>query len=184
MSSSGIFRYTPRSFQHALDAGVFGEQKVELVGGVPYIMTQNPPHVFVVRRVAGLLRDILPRDRWTIDVESPIELVDSLPVPDAAVLRHPDAQYLGRLARPEDLRLLVEVADTTWTRDRGPKWRRYAGAGIPEYWIVRLDRRTVHVYTDPDMSTSEYRRSVRYHAGDAVPFEGAQLAVTDMLPPA
>lgn len=181
--SSGIFRYTPRSFQQAVDAGVFGEHKVELLGGVPYTMTQNPPHVFVVRRVAGLLGDALSRERWTIDVESPIELGDSLPLPDIAVLRHPDAQYLGRLARPEDIRLLVEVADTTWTRDRGPKWRRYAAAGIPEYWIIRIDRRTVHVYTDPDTGAREYRRSVRYHIDDAVPFEGAQLAVADMLPP-
>jgi Uma2 family endonuclease len=182
--SSGLFRYTPRSFQHAVDAGVFGEQKVEMVGGVPYIMTQNPPHSFVVIQVASLLRAILPARSWTIAEEKTIRLDDSLPMPDVAVIRHAQRAFLGRHPEPEDIRLLVEAADTTWTRDRGPKWRRYAGAGIPEYWIIRIDRRTVHVYTDPDMSTREYRRSVRYHSDDAVPFEGAQLAVADMLPPA
>ena len=48
----------------------------------------------------------------------------------------------------------------------------------------RLERRTVHVYTDPDAGAREYRRSVRYHANDAVPFEGANLDVADLLPPA
>jgi Uma2 family endonuclease len=182
--SSGLFRYTPRSFQQALDAGVFGEQKVELLGGVPYVMTQNPPHSFVVIQVAAGLRAILPADSWTIAEEKTIRLGQSLPMPDVAVIRHAERQFLGRHPEPADLRLLVEVADTTWTRDRGPKWRRYAAAGIAEYWIVRVDRRTVHVYTDPDAGGREYGRSVRYRDGDAVPFEGAALAVSDLLPPA
>ncbi len=182
--SSGIFRYTPRSFQQALEAGVFGEHKVELLGGVPYVMTQNPPHSFVVIQVASQLRAVLPAESWTIAEEKTVRVADSLPMPDIAVIRHAQRDFLGRHPEPADLRLLVEAADTTWTRDRGPKWRRYAGAGIPEYWIVRLDRRTVYVYTDPDGAAREYRRSVRYHNGDSIPFEGAQLAVADMLPPA
>jgi Uma2 family endonuclease len=182
--SSGLFRYTPRQYRHAWASGAFGDRKVEMLRGVLYALSQEPPHGFVVVQVASRLRGLLPADAWTIAEEKTVRLGASRPMPDVAVVRHPERAFLGRLPEPADLRLLVEVADTTWSRDRGPKWRRYAAAGIPEYWIVRLDRRTVHVYTDPDATAREYRRSVRYHDADAVPFEGAALAVAELLPPA
>ena len=35
----------PAQFRMAIDAGVFGENHVELLGGIPFIMSQNPPHI-------------------------------------------------------------------------------------------------------------------------------------------
>ena len=42
----GIYQMTPRQFRKAIDAGVFGEKRVELLGGIPFVMSQNPPHMF------------------------------------------------------------------------------------------------------------------------------------------
>ena len=41
----GIYQMTPRQFRKAIDAGVFGEKRVELLGGIPFVMSQNPPHI-------------------------------------------------------------------------------------------------------------------------------------------
>src|SRR5262245_11484742 len=43
----GIYQMTPRQFRKAIDAGVFGENRVELLGGVPFVMAENPPHIQV-----------------------------------------------------------------------------------------------------------------------------------------
>jgi Uma2 family endonuclease len=43
--------------------------------------------------------------------------------------------------------LIVEIlSDSTERRDRGIKRERYAGYGVPEYWIVDTDEKQVEVY--------------------------------------
>ena len=49
----------------------------------------------------------------------------------------------------DDVAMLVEIADSSYARDGGVKMRRYAGFGIPVYWIVDLNRRVVEVRTLP-----------------------------------
>jgi Uma2 family endonuclease len=49
----------------------------------------------------------------------------------------------------QNLLLLIEVADSTFKRDRGSKSKIYARAGIPEYWIVNLKQRQVLVFQNP-----------------------------------
>ena len=39
----GIYRMTPRQFHKAIDAGVFGENHVELLGGLPFLLTETRP---------------------------------------------------------------------------------------------------------------------------------------------
>ncbi|MBX6314146.1 MAG: Uma2 family endonuclease [Isosphaeraceae bacterium] len=176
-----VFRYTPRSFARAVEAGVFGDQKVELLGGVPHLMTTNPPHIYVVRRLAGLLAVVYPADHWTIYEEKFVKIGSWMPQPDISVIRSPASQYLPRLAEPADIRLVVEVSDMTYALDRGKKYRRYAAAGIPEYWIVNLNDQFVQVFRDPEGSgkTAQYRSSATSHEGEAI---GA-IAVADILPP-
>ena len=57
--------------------------------------------------------------------------------------------YLQRHPAPDDVLLVVEVADASLARDRGVKKQSYAQAGIPIYWIVNLPDRQIEVYTDP-----------------------------------
>ena len=47
----GIYQMTPRQFRKAIDAGVFGEKSVELLGGIPFVMSQNPPHILASANV-------------------------------------------------------------------------------------------------------------------------------------
>jgi hypothetical protein len=174
-------------------AGIFDDQKVELVAGKIYAMTDLPPHIFAVGRLHEALRAVLLREEWTIREEKPV-LIGRYwaPKPDIAVLRGSDAIYAARHPRPRDVVLLVEVSDTTYHRDRGRKWRRYAAAGIPIYMIVRLKgpETLVEVWTSPTGRgrVARYTDVVRYSAlaGESVPIEvdgsvHGQVAVVDLV---
>jgi hypothetical protein len=63
----GIYRLNPRQFRRAMRAGVFGERRVELLGGIPFIMSENPPHIFSSSRVFSALLALAARPRWFVN---------------------------------------------------------------------------------------------------------------------
>ena len=84
--------------------------------------------------------------------------------------------------------LLVEVADSFYPRDRGLKWRGYAAARVPAYWIVHLPGRQVEVYGDPTGRgrSAAYQTTRTYGEAERVPVtvegrEVGQIAVKDLL---
>jgi Uma2 family endonuclease len=79
--------------------------------------------------------------------------------------------YLTRHPTPQDIGLIVEVADTSLDRDRDDKGPVYARAGIPHYWIVNLIDMQVEVYGDlsgPSAPSAGYRSRVDCRPGDSV----------------
>jgi hypothetical protein len=146
------YRFDVRQFHRMMASGIFDDQKVELIAGKIYPLIDLPPHTFAVERLHQALQDMLPREHWTVREEKPI-LIGRYwaPKPDLAVLCGKDTTYATRFPRPRDAALLLEAADTTYHRDRGRKWRRYAAAGIPVYAIVRLKGpdTVVEVWTGP-----------------------------------
>ena len=184
-----IFRMTPRQFRKAAEAGVFGEHQVELLGGLPCVMTTNPPHDFVVGSLGEALERLAPAPAWVVNEEKTLRLGRWRPLPDLSIARGPRSASRRRLPAAADLALIVEVADTTYAKDRGPKYRRYAAAGIPVYWIVDLNRRQVEVHTDPvgRGKAAVYRSCVIAAEADqvAVVLDGREVgrvAVGDILP--
>ena len=192
-SAARSYHFDVRQFHRMMAAGVFDDQKVELVAGKIYAMTDLPPHTFAVGRLHDGLRSVLSRDEWTVREEKPVLFGRFwAPKPDISVLRGSDAVYAVRHARPGDVALLIEVSDTTYHRDRGPKWRRYAAAGIPAYMIVRLKGpdTLIEVWTGPSgrAAAARYTDVVRYsaRAGESVPIEldgseRGQLSVADLV---
>jgi Uma2 family endonuclease len=191
-AGSGLvpYRINVRQFEKMIKAGIFPEGvHVELLGGILVAMTTNPTHIIIVTRLAMLLRPLLPADRLLFE-EKPVQFSPRWrPDPDFAVIRGPDTNYLGRLPRPDEIDLIVEVADTSYSKDAGIKLRRYASSGVPVYWIVNVGKRQVEVYTDPQGRgrTALYRGIVIHKEGEQVSdvidgrHRGA-LAVTDALP--
>jgi len=50
---------------------------------------------------------------------------------------------------PEDILLLVEVAETSAISDRAVKLPLYARAGVPEVWLVILGDREIEIHREP-----------------------------------
>jgi Uma2 family endonuclease len=185
----GIFRMTPRQFHKAIDAGVFGENHVELLDGLPFLLSDEPPHILAALHVLQALWSLAPDPQWFVNKPHRVIMGRWRPLADVVVLRGPDTIYGIRLARADDVALLVEVADASYAKDSGPKLRCYATFRIPVYWIVDLNRRLVEVRTGPygKGKQSGYAHCDVYREGDHVPVEldgqrVGQVAVSDLLP--
>lgn len=72
----------------------------------------------------------------------------SQPEPDVAILRWRD-ELRTELPIPSDVLLVVEVADTSLSRDRDVKTTLYGRAGISEYWIVNLQQNVIEQSQQP-----------------------------------
>ncbi len=185
-----IWRLSVAQYHQMIQAGILTEDDpVELLEGILVTkMPKNPPHRVATRRTQKNLERLVPPD-WSVDTQEPITLATSEPEPDVFVSRGDTGQITDRHPGPEDVVLVVEVADATLTRDRTTKKRIYARASIPIYWIVNLVDRQIEVYTDPTGSVEQpdYRQRRDYGPTDAVPVvidgrEVGQIPVDELLP--
>lgn len=55
-----------------------------------------------------------------------------------------------RLTPGPDLRLLIEIADSTLDHDLKRKAAKYASYEVPEYWVVDVRHRRTHVHLRPE----------------------------------
>jgi Uma2 family endonuclease len=81
--------------------------------------------------------------------------------------------YAGSLPIPEDVLLLIEVADTSLAYDRNVKLPLYARFRIPEVWLVDLNGGIIERHTEP--SEAGYRLLRRAGRGESL--ESAVLPV-------
>ena len=72
-------------------------------------------------------------------------------------------QYADRRPLPQDVSLVIEVADTSLDFDTTVKAGLYAAAGIADYWVIDLVSRGVIVFRDPRSGAYETRSK---HRGD------------------
>ena len=84
-----------------------------------------------------------------VRIQNPIGIPtsDSEPEPDICWVK--PGKYRRRHPRPEEVLLLIEVADSSLEFDMGEKADLYAAAGVPDYWVVNLPGRCVEVFRQP-----------------------------------
>jgi Uma2 family endonuclease len=74
------------------------------------------------------------------------------PEPDLVLLATPSREFQDASPRPGDLRLVVEISDTTPHSSHGfdltTKAELYARAGIVEYWVIDVAARRLVVHRD------------------------------------
>jgi Uma2 family endonuclease len=151
-------------------------------------MSKKPPHALTTELVRDALAALLPTD-WHVSSQEPVTTLDSEPEPDVIVVRGKRRQFANRHPQPEELALVVEVADASRPRDQGIKKRLYARANIGVYWIVNLIAMQIEVYTVPTSQAQlpDYVEQTIYKPGEEVPVlldgvEIGRIAVQDLLP--
>jgi Uma2 family endonuclease len=142
---------TREQFDILVDAGVYEDQRVELIEGIVVDMApQGPGHGFTIGRITTRLAVRLDRefgDRYEVRPQVPLAATAlSEPEPDLYVI---DAADSTPESHPRTAHLVVEVAQTSQRKDLGIKARVYAAAGVPRYWVVDLAAARVVVHTDP-----------------------------------
>ena len=132
--------------------GLLDQQRVELIeGDLIQRMPKNWPHVHV----------IMVLQNWLIQVfgfgyvlqEAPINVAPednptSEPQPDLIVMNRRSELTITK-PQPAELRLVIEVSDSTLEFDTTVKSSLYARAGIQEYWVFDVNGRRLGVHREP-----------------------------------
>lgn len=150
------------------EVGVLTEDsRVELIEGDLIDMAPiGGPHMRLVNRLTRLLVPAVG-DLGVISIQNPVTLPPrSEPQPDVAILKPGMDSDAAVVPGPDDVLLLIEVADTTLFYDRNTKLKLYASAGIVESWIVNLPSRCVEVYRE--LTADGYSRKLELGSGDTI----------------
>jgi Uma2 family endonuclease len=143
--------FTVDDYHRLAEVGILTEDdRVELIDGE--IIRMSPigsRHVGCVNRLNAILSQ-RAGGLAIVSVQNPIHIDEyTEPEPDIALLRHRSDFYSKSLAMPEDVFLIIEVADTSLEYDRTVKLATHARAGIPEVWIADLAGEGLEVCSEP-----------------------------------
>ena len=157
--------------------GVLAGERFELIEGeLINKMGEGSPHAISVKFIYGWMISAFGFDYINqctpIDV-SPEDNPTSQPEPDICVLRSPFWKYREPIARPADIVMVIEVSATSLYTDLKNKAGLYARAGIPEYWILDVERRRLIVHREPE--DGKYRSVRVYSESESI----APLAAPD-----
>jgi Uma2 family endonuclease len=158
--------FTVEEYHRLAEVGVLRpEERVELLDGV--IVEMSPigiPHWDRHARICAYLIETLGDDAFVVPQGSfPLGRTNE-PQPDIAVLARLRYSQAGRGPTPEEIFAVVELADSSLSKDTGPKLRLYARFGIADYLVVDLERNVlVHYYDPHDLG---YRGEDRLQATD------------------
>ncbi|MGF1480395.1 MAG: Uma2 family endonuclease [Cyanophyceae cyanobacterium] len=171
-----LVKWTVEDYHRMIEAGILSERRCELIGGkIVEMAPEGPLHRFINETVGDYLRQQLGTAALVSEAH-PITLVDSEPEPDIAIIQPPRSRYRNRHPAPQDIYWLIEVADTTLAEDTGEKLTAYAKAGIPEYWVIDVQRSQVKVFRQP--LEEQYRSETTVTAGTVSPLAFADVAIS------
>jgi Uma2 family endonuclease len=158
---AGVHRLSVEDVYAMVAAGVLDEDdRIELVEGVLVDMVPiGAGHDAAVEWLSERFQRVQERI-WRVRVQSTLLVEGGYVLPDLIVI-----EPLPRSRQPTTALLVVEIAQTSQTRDR-EKARDYAAADVPEYWVVDLPGRNVTVHRRP--LAGVYQEAVTYADGESL----------------
>lgn len=141
-------RWTCDEFHRLCDEGWFGGSRVILLDGeILTLPMAAPPHNTSLGLTEQWLRSVFTvdchlRNQMALDVGDRND-----PGPDLAVVPGSIREYSKRQATTAVI--VVEIADSSLSTDTKIKPHLYAQAGVPEYWVLDVNARQLHVFRDP-----------------------------------
>ena len=168
--------FSADDYSRLIESGVFSDMKVELVSGE--LRRMAPAYGNHGRANGNIYSDLREAYRgqavW-LAVDLAIRISNTEVCAADVVVAHARAPK-DRLVEGSDLLLVVEVALTTLARDLGEKSKSYAEIGVPEYWVVDLANRVVHVMRQLVEVDYTDRSIIRF--GESLPVPGTDRTIT------
>ena len=155
--------------------GIFEQQRVELIEGeLIDKMGKNRPHVDTLTLLFGWLIQVF--GLRFVNTEAPIDVAPednptNQPQPDLIVLKRDYSTFRSATPQPQDLDLVIEIADTSLAFDLTIKAALYARAGIAEYWVLDVPGRRLIVHRDPQ--SGQYGSVTAYNEQEGIAPLGA-----------
>jgi Uma2 family endonuclease len=170
-----------------VESGALGDQRLELIEGqLIEVPAPSPVHAAVTDQLCSLLHKVLIFG-FHIRNKVPVSLGDdkiySEPLPDIVIATGHWRDYVSHHPGPDEIKLVVEVADASLDDDRTVKAALYAGHGILDFWIVNLVENCVEAYRLTD--DGGYRLRKNFASGDMVELHDVMakgIDVVDFLP--
>jgi Uma2 family endonuclease len=167
-------------YHRAGESGLLSDD-IELLRGILITkIPKTPLDEFVIGKLIQMLRALLSSE-FTIREDSPLTLRESEPEPDISVVKGKWEDWLQ--AHPSTASLVIEVAVTSRVIDES-KAEIYAEAGIPEYWLVRPEKREVDIFLEPAGDRYQTKHTLRERdVLKSEVFPHVAFKVSDILPP-
>ena len=160
--------FTVHDYHKMVDAGILSEDdRVELIRGEVLAMSPigTRHNAAILRATQALVRIV--GDQAIIGVQGSIRLDEyDEPQPDVYLLRPKEDFYASAHAGPQDIFLIIEMADSSLEYDREIKMHLYAETGIPEYWIANLRDDTLIAFSDS--RKKGYATIRQYQRGESI----------------
>lgn len=181
------WRCTVAQYRKLCAAGFFTETRYELIRGEIIDMGKEGPRHYTAFMLAVKVFEAAFGAGFHVRPTGPLALEDSEPQPDVAVVPGAPRDYAAD--HPATAVFALEVSETSLNYDRTTKAELYATAGVPEYWVLDLEGKQLHVFRDPaplheKLGAVTYGTRLTFAPGDTVaPLSAARpVAVTDLLP--
>lgn len=178
--------FTVQDYHRMAETGILDpDERVELLAGQIVKMTaKGTSHSAATTRTEKLLEARLG-ERVLVRVQEPVHLSDfSEPEPDIAVVIFDPLYYEDHHPAPSEVYLIIEVADTSLTRDTEFKARLYSQAGITDYWVLDVNARQLYVFREP--SQNGYQSELilaETRTISPLAFPNVTITVSEMLSP-
>jgi Uma2 family endonuclease len=179
-------RLTVQDYRRMSELGILDpSERTELIAGqIVLMVAKGTPHVTSLHLLANTLRDQLGNIAL-VRTQDPIQLDDySEPEPDLVIAQGSIHNYADHHPRPNEVCLVVEVADSTLKQDCEIKDKLYAQAGIGDYWVVDLKNRQLHIFRNPTLAGyTSHLILTEPNQVSPLAFPDVALALTAILPP-
>ena len=178
--------FTVDEYYQMTAAGILHEDdRVELIAGeIIQMAAIGSRHAGCVNRLTQSFV-LHVAGRAIVTIQNPIHLNNrSEPQPDMSLLAPRSDFYTAGHPGPQDVLLVVEVADTSVGFDRDTKIPLYGRAGIREAWLVDLTQDHIEVHRQPARTRRGYRDVQRYTRGmylSLLAFPDLHVMVEDIL---
>ena len=178
--------FTVDEYYEMARVGILTESdRVELIEGE--IVEMSPigsRHQAIVDELAYIFFNAVG-DRARVRIQGPLRLADvTEPQPDVQLLTQRDDRYVDGHPTQVDALLVVEVSDTSLAYDRNYKSAVYSMRGVPELWILDVNRPRLFVMREP--AELGYRVVMELEVGDTIAplaLPDLSFAVSDLLSP-
>lgn len=175
-----LYPITVEAYHRMGEAGILDvTQRTELIEA--RIITMAPigtEHADWIDRLSRFFIKNLP-DTITVRPQNPVYLSETNePEPDIALLRPRALPYRAAHPQPQDVLLLIEVADTSLHYDRNVKIPLYTRHSILECWLIDIKANRLEIFREPQ--EGEYRLHLKPRRDESVALFAQADIVVDL----
>lgn len=176
-----LAKWTIEDYHRMIDAGILCDRKVELLAGEIIEMSPEKPIYYYTTEQGVKYLERLFDNLAEVRFNGPITLANSEPEPDIAIVRLLASKYKIHHPYPEDIFLVIEVANTSLKKDLELKQFIYVNAQIREYLIIDLSQAKLIVFREP--SNGYYSSREEYTQGEfsSLSFPEIKISIPRLL---